>query len=269
MTMIFEWAQYDFMRTGFLLVIMFAPLLAFIGCVVINNSMAFFSDSIGHSALAGIALGAVIAPGYADTSVILFVIGFTIAVVTIRKYSAASTDTILGLMTSFSVALGLVLLSRQGGLNRYTGYLVGDILSVTWIDLLGPLALWVVVAIIWLFFFNRILLTSVNSALAKGRGINPWAMETLFSLVVAVAVALGIRWMGLLVINAFLIIPAASSRNLARSTSQYVLFSILIGLLCGPIGLVCSYYWSVATGPCIVLFMAVFFALTLVRKIRD
>ena len=111
----FEWAHYVFMKNALLAILLISPLFALLGCMVIHNQMAFFSEALGHAALTGIAIGVLL--GVADPlwSMTAFAILLALAVSALRRYSAASTDTIIGLVMSFTVALGVVLLSRGGG----------------------------------------------------------------------------------------------------------------------------------------------------------
>jgi len=114
----FEWAQFEFMRQALLAVLLVAPVFALLGCMVVNNQMAFFSEALGHAALTGIALGAL--AGLADPlwAMILFAAALTLALAGLRRRSAASMDTLIGLVMACAVALGVALLSRGGGFNK-------------------------------------------------------------------------------------------------------------------------------------------------------
>jgi zinc transport system permease protein len=265
----FEWASYAFMQNALLAVLLVTPLFAFLGCTVINSQMAFFSEAIGHAALTGIAIGVVAGLGNPLWSMIAFSVLLAFAITALRRRSAASTDTIIGLVMAFAVALGVVLLSRGGGFNRYSSYLVGDVLTITPRDLAGAAALLAFVLLAWGLFFNRIFLTFLNRPLARSRGIPVWAVEGLFSAVVAVVVTFCIPWIGLLVINSLLILPAAAARNVARSTAQYHGIAVLASLASGLLGLVSSFYWGTATGATIVLFAMAIFLLSLPFRRRS
>jgi zinc transport system permease protein len=263
----FEWAQYAFMHNALLTVILVSPLFALLGCMVINNQMAFFSEAIGHAALTGIAIGVVAGLGNPLWSMIAVSVLLAFSITLLRHHSAASADTIIGLVMSFAVALGVVLLSRGGGFAKYSRYLIGDILTITPGEIAGAAVLLAVIVGVWLIFFNRIALTFLNRSLAKSRGINVWLVEGLFAAAVALVVTVSIPWIGLLVINSLLILPAAAARNLARNTAQYHAFALAISLLSGVLGLIGSYYWNTASGATIVLFAMAFFLLSLVGRI--
>lgn len=264
----FEWAQFTFMQNAMLAVLLIAPLFALIGCLVISNQMAFFSDAIGHAALTGIAIGTL--AGLADPlwAMLAFATVLAILVSVLRRYSSASTDTIIGLMMAFAVALGVVLLSRGGGFARYSRYLIGDLLTITPFEILRLVLLLAIVAAVWLAFFNPLFFTCLNRSLAKARGFPVWRLETFFAVMVALVVTVTIPWVGLLVINALLIVPAAASRNMARTMTAYVLGAVVISALAGILGLITSFYWGTATGATIVLWAMGFFILSLTLRRR-
>jgi len=264
----FEWIQFTFMQNALLAVILIAPLFALIGCLVISNQMAFFSDAIGHAALTGIAIGAL--AGLADPlwAMLAFAIVLALLVSVMRRYSSASTDTIIGLTMAFAVALGVVLLSRGGGFARYSRYLIGDLLTIAPFEILRLALLLAIVAGVWLAFFNPLFLAGLNRSLARARGFPVWRLEAFFAVIVALVVTVTIPWVGLLVINALLIVPAAAARNMARTMTAYVLGAVAISLLAGVLGLISSFYWGTATGATIVLWAMGFFILSLAFRRR-
>ena len=249
----FEWAHFAFMHNALLAILLVSPLFALLGCLVINNQMAFFSDAIGHATLTGIAIGALLGMADPTWSMIGFAVLLAMGISLLRRYSAVSTDTLIGLVMAFAVSLGVVVLSRGGGFAKYSRFLIGDLLTITphEIGRLGVILL--LVGLLWLRYFNRFLLTFLNRALAQSRGENVWGMEAFFASIVALVVAVSIPWVGLLVVNSLLIIPAATSRNVAVNTPQYILFAVLLSSLAGVSGLVLSFHWGTATGATIVL----------------
>lgn len=192
---------------------------------------------------------------------------FAVAVISVKNANTASTDTIIGVFSSTAVALGIVILSRNGGFSKYSGYLIGDLLSITPSEL-GILALiFVLVLVFWAGWFNKLLLVSVNQSLAKSRGIHIRLYEFVFAIVIAVVVTFAIRWVGILIISSLLVLPAAASRNLASNMRQYHVFAVIIALISGLAGLILSYFWGTATGATIVLVLALFFAVTFIWKV--
>jgi len=264
----FEMFRFDFMKNALLALILIAPLLGLLGTMAVNNRMAYFSDALGHSALTGIAIGVLL--GLENQLICMVAFGILMAVVISRVKAAgsSSTDTIISVFSSLAMALGLVILSRGGAFARYSSYLVGDILAIAPADL-GLLALTLAaVVVMWIVLFNPLLLTSVNPSLAASRGACTKWVEMAFIVAVAVVVMLSIQWVGILMINALLILPAASARNVARSARQYTMLSLAISLFSGILGLVLSYLWDVSAGPMIVLILGCVFGVTYLCKTR-
>ncbi|QHA00087.1 metal ABC transporter permease [Dehalobacter restrictus] len=261
------WLEYDFMKNALLAVVLVTPILGILGTMIVNNRMAFFSDALGHSALTGIAAGVVLGIQSPFWALLIFSVLFAVAVISVKNANTASTDTIIGVFSSTAVALGIVLLSRNGGFSKYSGYLIGDLLSITPSEL-GILALiFVLVLVFWAGWFNKLLLVSVNQSLAKSRGIHIRFYEFVFAIVVAVVVTFAIRWVGILIISSLLVLPAAASRNIAANTRQYHVLAVIIALISGLAGLILSYFWGTATGATIVLMLALFFAGTFIWKV--
>ncbi|MFA6567275.1 MAG: metal ABC transporter permease [Victivallales bacterium] len=264
----FEWARYEFMRNALLAVLLVSPLFALLGCMVINNQMTFFSEALGHAALTGIAIGAV--AGLADPTwaMLVFAGALTVVITVLRRYSAASTDTIVGLVMAFSVALGLVILSKYGGIGKYSKFLVGDILTISKPEITRLIIVIGAVLILWVIFFNKLFIVSLNRSLAQSRGINVWLVEFIFSMTVALVVTISIQWIGLLVINSMLILPAAASRNIAGNISDYTLGAVIISVIAGVSGLIVSFCFGTATGATIVLVSMGFFIASLIWRMR-
>lgn len=270
----FDWMQYAFMKNALLGILLVTPIFGLLGTMIVNNKMAFFSDSLGHSALTGIAIGVILGNMFPLLNVkpiwsmLVFSALITVAILVVKEVNTASTDTIIGVFSSTAVALGLVILSRNGGFNKYSGYLIGDFLSISPADLMILGIVFVLVIILWIVIFNKLLLSSMNPSLARSRGIRVKLYEYLFAIIMAFIVTISIQWVGILIISSLLIIPAASSRNIARNMRQYHVYSVLIALISGIAGLILSYFWGTATGATIVLITSGFFALTFVMKLR-
>ena len=118
----------------------------------------------------------------------------------------------------------------------------------------------------WVLLFNRLLLLSVNASLARSRGVSIFTVEALFAALLAVVVAVSIQWVGILIINALLVLPGAAARNLAGSVKEYHLLSVVVALFSGLIGLFGAYYLGIAAGAAIVTAAAVIFFLSLALR---
>ena len=263
----FEWLGYTFMKNALLAMLLITPLFGMLGTMAVDNKMAFFSDALGHSALTGIAIGVVLGMSNQMASMLIFGILWAVLITFVKHNSKMSADTIISVFSSTSVALGLVVLSRGGAFAKYSSFLVGDVLSITQGDLAALLVTLIVTAMIWMGLYNPLMITSINAPLAQSRGIRAKATEYGFTIVVAVAVMMSIRWVGVMLINSLLILPAAASRNVARNASWYMRLSIIFSVVCGVAGLVLSYYLNTSAGAAVVLCAAaVYFATLPLRR---
>lgn len=259
----FSWVKYDFMKNALIATLLIAPLFGILGTMIVNNRMAFFSDALGHSALTGVAIGTVLGIVNTTLSMLVFAVIFALFLNKIKRRRTVSTDTVISVFASLSVAIGLVILSRGGNFAKYSALLVGDILSIKEIEILFLFIIFIITILFWLWGFNRLLAISVNESLAKSKNINLEMMEDLFSILIAIIVMSSVKWIGILIINALLILPAAASRNIATNVREYHLFSVLISLYSGVMGLIVSYYIGTAAGPTIVMIAATLFFITL------
>lgn len=265
------WMEYTFMKNALLAILLMTPLFGLLSTMVVSSRMAFFSDSLGHGAFTGIAIGALVGIFAPLTSLILFSIAFALLITYIKHRTAASADTVIGVFSSTAIAVGLMIMSHSGGFSKFSPLLIGDILSITPADLAGLLAVDAVVFVGWMLLFNRLLLLSVNASLARSRGVSIFAVEALFAALLAVVVAVSIQWVGILIINALLVLPGAAARNLAGSVKAYHLLSVLIALGAGLVGLFAAYYFGIAAGAAIVAAAALmfFFSLALSPHFRQ
>ena len=258
----FEMLHWDFMCNALLALLLMAPLFGLMSTMIVTGRMSFFSDALGHSAFTGIAIGAIC--GLAPTGVaVAFSVVFALLFSYVRSRSNQTADTIIGVFSSTAVALGIFIATLGGGsFTKYNSYLIGDILSVTPSEI-GLLALTLIgVLIFWIVAGNKLVLTSVHPHLASSRGIHVEGTQTLFTVAIAIVVTLSISWVGLLMLNSLLVLPAASARNVAKNLRQYHLFSVLFALAAGIGGLVISYFFGSSSGAAISLCLALIFAVT-------
>lgn len=259
----FSWAEYNFMKNALLTILIISPMFGILGTMIVNNKMAFFSDALGHSALTGVAIGTLLGIADINLSMLIFAILFALFLNNIKRRKTLSSDTVISVFASLSMAIGLVVLSKGGNFAKYSALLVGDVLSIT-TEEIGYLAIIFVIALLfWIVCFNKLNSISVNETLAKSKNINVVLLEDIFSVLIAVIVMSSVRWVGILIINALLILPAAASRNMSANVREYHLFSLIISLFSGIAGLLISYYAGTAAGPTIVIISAVIFFITL------
>jgi zinc transport system permease protein len=225
--------------------------------------MSFFSDALGHSAFTGIAIGALCGVTMPTLAAVIFSVAFALLFSYVRSRSNQAADTLIGVFSSGAVALGIFVATMGGGsFTKYNKYLIGDILSVTPAEITMLALVLGAVIVFWLFSANRLTLTAIHPQLASSRGIPVGLAQTTLVVMIAVVVTLSISSVGLLILNSLLVLPAASSRNIARNLKQYHGFSVLFALFSGIGGLTVSYYVGCSAGAAISLILAGIFAIT-------
>lgn len=262
----FAWLGSAFMKNAFLAVLLVTPLFGLMSTMVVSNRMAFFSDSLGHGAFTGIAIGVLLGSVSPLLSLVIFSVAFALFITYIKNKSTASTDTIIGVFSATAIALGLMLMSHGGSFNKFSSFLIGDILSITPEDISALAIVFVLGLIAWGLIFNQLLVLSINSSFARSRGIKTFWVESAFASMLAVVVSISIQWVGILIINAMLVLPAAGARNIAVNAKQYHVFSVLIAMFSGFLGLMLAYYFDMAAGATIVVISSIIFFITLLLK---
>lgn len=258
----FEFLSFSFMKNAFIAILLITPLLGLTGTMIVNNKMSFFSDALGHSAMTGIAIGVMVGIDNYIVSMMGFAVIFALCISTIINSSVSSSDTIIGVFSSVGMALGIVILSMNGNFSKYSNYLIGDILSIKPSEIFNLLIVLIFVLVIWALCFNHLMLSSINVDLAYSKGINVKFYKNLFAVLIALIVTVSIKWVGILIINSLLVLPAASARNISKSMKSYHIYSILFSLVSGIAGLIISYYVGTSAGGTIVLISALIFFIT-------
>ena len=264
-----EFLRMTFMKNALLAVCILAPLFGLLSTMIVTGRMSFFSDALGHSGFTGIAIGVLCGSLQPTVWAVALAAAFALLFSFVRSRSRQSADTIIGVFSSTAVALGIFIVTLGGrSFTKFNRYLIGDILSVTPGEI-GLLALVLLaVVLLWVFGSNQLVLTAVHPQLASSRGIATKRNETLFTVAIAIVVTLAMSWVGLMVINSLLVLPAAASRNLARNLRQYHLFSILSALGCSLLGLMTAYLLGCSAGATIALYLTAYFAVSFALRGR-
>lgn len=265
-----EMLKWDFMKNALLAILLMAPLFGLTSTMIVTGRMSFFSDALGHSAFTGIAIGCICGIANPTWAAVIFSIVFALLFSFVRSRSNQAADTLIGVFSSAAVALGIFVATFGGGsFTKYNKYLIGDILSVSPMELLMLAIVLVLVVIFWVLYSNRLALTAIHPQLASSRGISVKGSQTLFTTAIAVIVTLAISWTGLLILNSLLVLPGASARNVAKNLKQYHLLSVLFALVAGIGGLVVSYCFGTSAGASISLGLTLIFIVTFsLRKVR-
>ena len=268
----FAWAQPDglnFMKNALLAVLVIAPLYGILSTMIVTGRMSFFSDALGHCAFTGIAIGSLCGLSFPLAAAAALSVLFAVLFTFIRRRTNLAGDTVIGVFSSTAVALGIFLTTLGGGsFTKFNQYLIGDILSVQPYEIALLALVLALVLLFWALRFNQLLVTAVHPQLAASRGVRTGRNETLFTVVIALVVTLSMRWVGMMVINSLLVLPAAGARNLAKNLKQYHLLCLLSALVCGVGGLQASYSLGCSTGAAISLLLAGWFAVSFLFRKR-
>ena len=262
--------HWDFMKNAMLAVLIMAPLFGLISTMIVTGKMSFFSDALGHSAFTGIAIGAICGIANPTWVAVVFSAVFALLFSYVRSLSKHTADTLIGVFSSTAVTLGIFIATLGGGsFTKYNKYLIGDILSVSAGEIGMLMLVLAGVLLFWVLSSNRLTLTAIHPQLASSRGIPTHLTQAVFTTAIAVVVTLSISWVGLLILNSLLVLPAAIARNVAKNWKQDHLFSILMALISGIAGLCISYYFGTSAGAAISLVLGLLFCVSfLFRKVR-
>ncbi len=233
-----------------------------LGCFIVWRRLAYFGDTLSHAALLGVALAFLF-----EINITLAVFGVSacvsIALLLLQRNATLSSDALLGLLSHSALALGLVVLAFMTWVRiDLMGFLFGDILAVSKLDIaiiwLGGAAVLAILTLIWRPLFAA----TVNPELAEAEGMNPDRVNMIFMLLMAAVIAIAMKIVGVLLITAMLIIPAATARKFSSSPEQMAILAAAIGALSVVGGLFGSLEWDTPAGPSIVVGALIVFLLS-------
>lgn len=230
-----------------------------LGAFVVWRRMAYFGDTLAHSALLGVALGFLFDINL-NLAVVVLCVGLALVLVTLQKKHFIATDTLLGILAHSSLSLGLVAVSFLDNIRiDLMAYLFGDLLAISMSDLYWIYAGGALVILLLMLFWKPLLAMTVNEELAKVEGYPVEAIRLLLMLLVALVIAVAMKIVGVLLITSLMIIPAATARKVSNSPVQMATMASVIGCLsvCG--GLWASYRWDTPAGPSVVVCAAFLF----------
>ena len=234
-----------------------------LGCFVVWRRMAYFGDTLSHAALLGVAIAFLL---HVDIVLSVFAVSAVIALLLLWLQGRAgiSSDAILGLLSHSTLAMGLVCLAFMTWVRvDLMGFLFGDILAVSKTDIAVIYAGGAVVLAVLLAIWRPLFAATVNRELAEAEGLRPDRTNLVFMLLLAAVIAISMKIVGVLLITALLIIPAATARRMAITPEQMALGAVLIGALSVTAGLYGSLAWDTPSGPSIVVAAMCFFAVSL------
>lgn len=234
-----------------------------LGCFVIWRRMAYFGDTMAHSALLGVALSLLLNLNLM-LSVFIVAAAVSLLLLLLQKRGALSTDALLGILSHSALSIGLVMVAFMSWVRiDLVGFLFGDILAVSKadIDLVWGGGILVLFAIVYLW--RSLLASTVNPELAEAEGLQPERARLYFMLLMALVIAIAMKIVGILLITSLLIIPAATARRFATSPEIMAVLASIIGALAVTGGLFGSLHFDTPSGPSIVVAAMGLFVLSL------
>jgi zinc transport system permease protein len=249
----------DFILRAILAGLCLALMSSVLGVFVVWRRMSYFGESLAHSAMLGVALGL-----WFDISFFFAVIALAVLIAVLLHYlknnGALPNDTILGIFSHTALSLGLVIISLIDAPNTdIMSYLFGDILTISNQELYFLAAMAIVVLLILSLIWRSLLFITVDEEIAKIEGVPVQVIELLFSVMLALVIAFGMKIVGILLITSLLIIPPATARRFSNTPEQMVLIALLVSCCSVVLGVYFSFLWDTPTGPSIVVGAAAMF----------
>jgi zinc transport system permease protein len=248
----------DFIVRALLAGTMLALIAGPLGCFIVWRRMAYFGDTLSHSALLGLALGLLLEINM-QLAVVVVCCGLAALLALMDKNKSLAIDTMLGILAHSALAVGLVMLSFTNTQIDLMAYLFGDLLTVSNSELIwiagGALGTLVLMFLYW----NKLLSISLHQELAQVEGLDVFRLRLLLMLIMALVIAVSMKIVGVLLITALLIIPPATARNFATSPEQMAIGASVAGCMAVSGGIAASWFWNTPTGPSIVVASALLF----------
>lgn len=259
-----ELLQLPFMQRALIAGLVLGVLLAYLGIFVTLRKMAFFSDGVAHAALAGAAIG-LLTRFSPLVSALIFSMLLACLIYWLEKKSSLSSDAIIGILFTSGMALGIVLISlRKGYQPELIGYLFGNILAIRRQDLFLIVVLSILIMAFIVSHKRKLTLLALDREMAYMAGINPDFYQLLLYVMLACALVLGIRVLGIILVSAILIIPVSTARLFSRSFKALTLWTAVVAESVMIGGLLLSYYLNLPSGAVIVLTGSTVFSLTFI-----
>jgi zinc transport system permease protein len=261
----FECLQARFMQQAMVGLVLLAPMAAAMGVQVVNFRMAFFSDAISHSAFAGVALGLVFSVN-PHWTMPLFGLLVGLGIMAVQRHSSLSADTVIGVFFSAAIAFGLAVVSRDRSVARdMQRFLYGDILTIGDGEILWLMGLFAALAVFQAWGYNRMLYIGLNPTLAKAHRVPVALYQYTFAGLLALIVMFSVWAVGVLLVTAMLIVPAAAARNFARCAGGMFWWSLVVSVTSAITGLLISAQnWArTATGATIILIACLWFLVSI------
>ena len=237
-----------------------------LGAFVVWRKMAYFGDTLSHSALLGVALGIFLQIN-PYIAILVLTILLSIAMVWLENNTQFSVDTLLGIIAHSCLSIGVVTVGLLQNVRvDLMSYLFGDLLAITYDDLIYISLGAIVVLSALIYFWKPLISTTISPELAQVEGINVKRMRFILMILTALTIALSMKFVGALIITSLLIIPAAAAKRFARTPESMVGIAVSVSMLAVSMGLTLSAYYDTAAGPSVVICATFLFLCSLLKK---
>lgn len=264
MTNLVEFLSYPFVQRALIGGIAVAVVAGLMGVFTTMRQASFFGDAIAHSSLAGVALGLLLGVNPL-LAAFVYAVGVALILPRLRTKTGFSFDNLLGIFLPMSMGLGVVLFASLPGYQpELLGFLFGSVLAMSWVDVLLLLVLAIIIIIGLHLWWLKLTLVSIDPDYAQMVGLSTRVYETIYHILLALTIVAGVRLVGIVLMNALLIIPASIVKLYARSFKSLLLFTPLIGVICVTTGLVFSVQTNAPSGAMIAVVSGGFFGLAVI-----
>jgi len=263
--------SYAFIQRGMLALILVGGISAVVGCFVVVRGMSFFGDALSHAILPGVALSYTASGGYVASNLFLGGLGAGIVsalvIAWLTRNQELKEDSAIAIVFVTMFALGIAIVSTQSSYSADLSHILfGSILGISQSDLLMVAAMGAAVLLIILLLYKELLIVSFDITLAHSLRLPVERLRILLLLLIAVTIVASLQAVGIALMLALLITPAATARLLVKRLHHMILIASLIGIVSGVAGFYASYYLDIPSGACIVLTLSVIFGLVIALK---
>lgn len=260
--------SYAFIQRGMLALILVGGISAVVGCFVVVRGMSFFGDALSHAILPGVALSYTASGGYVASNLFLGGLGAGIVaalvIAWLTRNEELKEDSAIAIVFVTMFALGIAIVSTQASYSADLSHILfGSILGISQSDLLMVAAMGAAVLLVILLLYKELLIVSFDLTLAHSLRLPVERLRILLLLLIAVTIVASLQAVGIALMLALLITPAATARLLVKRLHHMIVIASLIGIVSGVVGFYASYYLDIPSGACIVLTLSVIFGLVM------
>lgn len=255
----------DILLPGWLAGIILSLATAPLGAFVVWRRMSYFGDTLSHASLLGVAIGLLLNVNPYHMVIVITLL-LAMCLIWLERRPQFAIDTLLGILAHSALSLGLIVSILSGARVELMAYLFGDLLAITFHDVILIGIGVVIVLVLLLWQWNSLLAVTVNQELAFVDGIATERIKLLLVLMLALTIGLSMKFVGALIITALLVIPPATARRFAKTPEQMAIIAILISMLSVTGGMALSWFYDTPAGPSVVICSTLLFILSLTRK---